>query len=92
MKYENEKYYHVYNRGANRQNIFLKNENYEYCINLLLKYSPQYHVSIFAYCLMPNYYHLLLRQNGNGSIGRFIQTVFNSYTQAFNKITSHSGT
>jgi hypothetical protein len=41
---------------------------------------------------MPNHYHFLLRQNESGSISRFIQITFNSYTQALNKVTGRSGT
>jgi len=92
MKYENGKYYHVYNRGASKQIIFLNDENYRFCFQLFQKYSTQYNVSIIAYCLMPNHYHFLLLQNDDGSISKCIQTVFNSYTQAFNNISKHSGT
>ncbi len=92
MKYENGKYYHVYNRGAHKQKIFLNSENYRFCLQLLHKYSSQYNISILAYCLMPNHYHLLVKQNGLESISKFIQSVFNSYSQSFNKVTGHSGT
>ncbi len=92
MKYETGKYYHVYNRGAHKQKIFLNPENYRFCLQLFQKYSSQYHISILAYCLMPNHYHLLLKQNEFGSISKFIQVVFNSYSQSFNKVTGHSGT
>jgi putative transposase len=92
MKYENGKYYHVFNRGANKQNIFLNKENYRFCIQIVQKYSVQYNVSIVAYCLMPNHYHFLLLQNNGGSISKGIQSAFNSYAQAFNSVTNHSGT
>ncbi len=92
MKYEDGKYYLVYNRGANRQDIFLTPENYEFCIRLMKKYLQHYRVSIMAFWLMPNHYHFLLRQNESGSISRFVQTVFNSYAQALNKMTGRSGT
>ncbi|HEY9166647.1 MAG TPA: transposase [Candidatus Kryptonia bacterium] len=92
MKYQDEKYYHVYNRGANRQNIFIGPASYDSCLRLLKKYLSNYGVSIMSYCLMPNHYHLLLRQNVRGSISGFLQTVFNAYTQAINLSTGHSGT
>jgi len=92
MKYEEDKYYHVYNRGANKNQIFITPDNYQYCIQLFQKYYQQYGVRIYAYCLMPNHYHLLIGQRHGGSVSRFIQTVFNAYTQAFNKIFKRSGT
>ena len=85
-------YYHVYNRGCNRENIFLDDENYQYLLGLADRFLPGADVSVIAYCLMPNHYHLLLRANADGSIGRFVQRLFNSYTQAFNKQHERSGT
>lgn len=92
MKYVDDKYYHVYNRGAHKGRLFLNDNHFEYCLRLIKKYQAIYSVSIAAYCLMPNHYHLLVRQNVGGSVSRFIQTLFNAYSQGFNKITSHSGT
>lgn len=56
------------------------------------KYSITYNVEMIAYCLMPNHYHFLVRQAPSGSIQRFVQTVFNAYSQAVNKELNHSGT
>lgn len=92
MNYIDDTYYHVYNRGAHKGKIFLTDFHYQYCLRLIQKYCSVYRVSIAGYCLMPNHYHLLVRQNIGGSISRFIQTTFNAYSQGFNKITSHSGT
>ena len=47
---------------------------------------------MIAYCLMPNHYHFLMRQNGEVSISACIQSIFNSYTKAFNKMHGTSGT
>ncbi|MCX6121969.1 MAG: transposase [Ignavibacteriales bacterium] len=92
MKYESEKYYHIYNRGANKEEIFFFHENYRYCLRLLEKYATKYKVVVLAYCLMPNHYHFMLRQSLKGSVQRCIQTLFNSYTQALNKEQHRSGT
>ena len=47
-------YYHVYNRG----NIFFEERNYRYFLDLYLKHvAPA--ADTFAYCLMPNHFHLL---------------------------------
>ena len=85
-------YYHIFNRGANKQQIFKENSNYLYVIKYLKKYSKELDVSIIAYCLMPNHYHILVRQNGDHPAGLIPQRVFNSYAKAFNQSYSHSGT
>lgn len=41
---------------------------------------------------MPNHYHFILRQDSEISIGYFIQSIFNSYSKAFNKRYKRSGT
>ena len=41
-------------------------------------------VSIFAFCLMPNHFHLLIRQEVEGGISKFIGQFLNSYTRYFN--------
>jgi|SRR3990172_631150 len=92
IKFADGESYHVYNRGAHKERLFLHPDNYQYCLRLLHKYVERYLVSLIAYCLMPNHYHLVLRQEMGGSISRCIQTLFNAYTQGFNKVTGHKGT
>ena len=41
-------------------------------------------VEIVAYCLMPNHFHLLVRQLADGGITQFMQRSMNSYSRAYN--------
>ena len=41
---------------------------------------------------MPNHYHLLVRQNSDISISKWLKTVFNGYSQAINKQENRTGT
>ena len=92
MIYSDNYFYHVYNRGAYRLDIFRSEFHYSYCLSLLQKYKKKYNVGIIAYCFMPNHYHFLLRQHEGGSISRFIQTTFNAYVQKFNRLEHRIGT
>ena len=92
IQFETGKYYHIYNRGCNREKIFLNVDNYEYLIRLFTKHIKNLPLAIIAYCLMPNHYHLLLRQDGIITIDDFIQRIFNSYSKAFNLMHNRSGT
>lgn len=85
-------YYHVYNRGAGRGLLFFNSGNYEYCLRLVKRYHQRYGVTVIAYCLMPNHYHFLLRQETDQPISKFINVPFNAYTQAVNRHHYRTGT
>jgi REP element-mobilizing transposase RayT len=84
--------YHVYNRGCNRERIFVSDDNYRYLLRQVKLFLSDAAVSIIAYCLMLNHYHFLLRSESDNAVGRFIQRLFNSYAQAFNRQQGRSGT
>jgi len=48
-------------------------------------------VSIGAYCLMPNHFHLLLTQKENGSISKFMQKLSTGYSMYYNIKYERSG-
>jgi putative transposase len=54
------KFYHVYNRGINRCNIFLETDNYKYFLSLYNKYVPLV-ADTYAWVLMKNHFHFLVR-------------------------------
>jgi len=85
-------HYHVYNRGAGRQEIFREKDNYLFLLRRLKKYSSKLHIAVIAYCLMPNHYHFLLRQDGEQPVRLLLQRIFNSYTKAFNRRYGRTGT
>lgn len=57
---ENGLYYHIYNRGINSCNIFNSDGYYEYFLKLYDKYLCSV-VDTFAWVLMPNHFHFLVR-------------------------------
>ena len=85
-------FYHIYNRGAHRLTIFREQENYHFVLGKMKKYMMQFDISVIAYVLLPNHYHLLLRQNSETPAGVLPQRIFNSYTKAFNRSYGHNGT
>lgn len=53
-------YYHIYNRGINRGQIFFQQKNYDYFLFLWNKYMNK-GVHVLAYCLLPNHFHFLIK-------------------------------
>jgi len=77
-------YYHLYNRGNNRQPIFLERENCLYFLRQLRKYLVPAIIDVIAYCLMPNHYHFLVYLRTD-NLSRPMQRFSLSYTKALNK-------
>jgi len=79
-------YYHLYNRGHNRQAIFFEQANYVYFLRGIKRYLSGA-LDIIAYCLMPTHYHLLMRvkePQTEISASRAMQKIIISYTKAIN--------
>lgn len=91
--------YHVYNRGDNRDDIFLDDSDYiaflvrlkivlgllnPQAVQLRIRAVPQDSFSVLAYCLMPNHFHLLIKQHTSLAIGEMLNKVCTSYARYFN--------
>jgi len=110
-KYVEGGYYHVYNRGVAKQEIFLNSQDFK----VFLKYIKealtepkiekvefslrgrtfravprpvkhfQEEIVLIAYCLMPNHFHFLLKQNKKDSMISFMRSLITRYVNYFNK-------
>jgi len=60
IEYE-DAYYHVMNRGRGRLWIYPKEEYYELYLKCLEEVHKCYGIEVYAYCLMGNHYHLLVK-------------------------------
>jgi putative transposase len=116
--YVEDGYYHIYNRGVEKRNIFLDTRDYAVFIDYLKEYlSPKdektlrryvndpertskererinrslslknysSEIKLLAYCLMPNHFHLFLKQSTADAIDRFMSSLSTRYTTYFNR-------
>jgi putative transposase len=67
-------YYHIYNRGTNRENIFIEERNYALFLNLFEKHVLPV-VDLFAYCMMKNHFHMAVRVKSEEEILESIKTL-----------------
>jgi len=93
------KYYHVFNRGNNREDIFAEERNYAYFLRLYARHIEPI-ADTFAYCLMRNHFHLLVRikdliglldLSGLRHPSQHFSNLFNAYTKAFNRTYHRTG-
>ncbi|OGY25165.1 MAG: hypothetical protein A2Z11_00060 [Candidatus Woykebacteria bacterium RBG_16_43_9] len=78
-------YYHVYSRGIEKRKIFLDWADHRRFLARLKDYGRAHSVTILAYCLMPNHYHLLVRQESDDPLSIFLQKLNLAYSMYFNK-------
>jgi REP element-mobilizing transposase RayT len=76
--------YHIVARGNRRQDIFLDQRDYRAYLARLAHYRVRHDASVYAYCLMPNHVHILIR-TGRVPLSRLMQGIQQSYTQYFNR-------
>lgn len=57
---QNGQYYHIFNRGNNREKLFSEGRNYLYFLNLYSEHILPAALT-FAYCLLPNHFHFAIR-------------------------------
>lgn len=88
---EKDNFYHIYNRGINSDNIFLSDENKAYFLKLFSKYLCE-KIDIYAYCLMDNHFHIVLKIIEEEKIvTQSFSNFFNAYAKAFNKQNQRTG-
>ncbi|NUN70986.1 MAG: transposase [Bacteroidetes bacterium] len=76
--------YHIYNRGNHRETVFIEEYNYIHFLRRLRKYLPPDKITILAYCLMPNHYHLLIEIREECDVSNMMKNLIISYTKAIN--------
>jgi putative transposase len=67
--------FHVINRGVRRKRLFDDAHDYRSflkCVAVGLDRAP---IDLFAYCVMPNHFHLVVRSNLSGQLTRFMRVV-----------------
>lgn len=98
-EYDTRTYYHVYNRGAGGQKIFIDSSDKRKFLSLIARYVtpkddrddaektyPEYDIEINAYCLMGNHFHLLVYQTDDkDALSGLMRSVSTAYSMYYNK-------
>ena len=65
--------FHVMNRGARRLELFQHDEEYRLFLQAFAEAHDRVPVEVFAYCLMPNHFHFILRPAEDGQLAEFMR-------------------
>jgi putative transposase len=101
--------YHVYNRGVEKRDIFMDDQDYNFFLFLIKSYlTPAKDqkintetqlkrgdfvgkIELLAYALMPNHYHLIVKQIGENDLAEFMRSIMTTYVSYFNKKYKRTG-
>jgi putative transposase len=82
--------YHVLSRGNGGQDIFHCDDDRHHFLDLLSELSERFNLEIYAYVLMGNHYHLLLKTK-DANLSKAMQWFGTTYTRKFNLRNQTSG-
>lgn len=118
IEFVNGEFYHIYNRGVLKNNIFADSGDYTRFIHYLYVFNNnskvrhiarmlkengqdgqgpaltiigELLVDIVCWCLMPNHFHLVLKQRIDSGIRKFMHKVETGHAMSFNKKYNRSG-
>ena len=77
--------YHVMNRGQNRASIFADDNDRQYFLALLARYSQRFDIRLYHYCLMSNHFHLLLQLAQPRQLSRLMASMLVAYVRYFQR-------
>lgn len=75
--------YHMLNRGNRRERIFHKQEDFEAFERIMAEALERSRIKLFAYCLLPNHWHMVVSPEVDGEMGRFGQWLGLTHTQRY---------
>ena len=83
-------YYHLLSRGNERRDIFLGDDDRRLFLDTLAECCERFDLELFAYVLMSNHYHLLVRTR-RANLSRALHWLSGTYTRRFNNRHGRSG-
>ena len=89
-KTSNTGFYHVVCRGNNKEHIFGSEENARLYTNLLKQGIEKYQMKVYAYCIMVNHAHILIRGESE-QLSAFMQHVNSIFAERYNNICERCG-
>jgi putative transposase len=84
--------FHVLNRGVRRLRLFDEAGDYGAFINCLAEARDRVPIRLFAYCLMPNHFHLVLRPELDGQLSEFMRLLTGTHSKRWHAYRGSAGT
>ncbi len=82
--------YHIISKAVNEENVFKKDEDYKYFLELACNIFIKNQVMLLSFALMKNHYHLLIK-TGKANLSEIMQEVNSKYAHHFNSLYMRNG-
>ncbi|MDP8315726.1 MAG: transposase [Candidatus Celaenobacter antarcticus] len=83
--------FHIYNKTMKSLKLFYNDSDYRSFLEYFSKFYKNYPCTIFAYCLMPNHFHFLIRQDSRRPIYELLNHSLSSYVRHLNSKLQRKG-
>ena len=99
------KFYHIFNKANGTDKLFVADSDYVFFLKKLKRFLLPW-INVWAYCLIPNHFHLLISVKEPEEISILFKNIkvpdiyglskafsnfFNSYTKSYNKVHNRKG-
>ena len=83
--------YHVLNRGNNKQVTFQNSSDYTRFVSLLRETTEKFAIRYFAYCIMPNHFHLIMKSTCEDHLSKCMHWLLTAHVRRHHKTYNTSG-
>ena len=85
--------HHVFQRGHDKQPVFFEQDDYESYLRILRKWTGEFGVKVYGYCLMTNHVHFVLDPGSDvQSLAKAMKRVAGKFTRRINRLHDRTGT
>jgi REP-associated tyrosine transposase len=84
--------YHAMNRAVARLPLFQKPADYEAFERVMSEAHEKFPIDVFAYCVMPNHWHFVLRPTKDGQLTDFLRCLAHTHTMRWHAHHQTAGT
>jgi putative transposase len=81
--------FHVLNRGVRRLRLFDTSSDYDAFVGCVVEARRRVSIRLYAYCVMPNHFHFVLRPDEDGHLSEFMRLLTVTHSKRWH---AHRGT
>jgi putative transposase len=83
--------YHATHRGNRSEAVFHEPADYDAFVESIAEACRRLPLDLFGYCLMPNHFHVVVRTQGDGDLGRWMRWLLTAHAQRYHRQYQTSG-